>query len=292
MTENARTIRNQDVVVYAGFKSRSAFKLAEALSAYRWYTELPENFPSNPPRRVLVVNWGTGWPARWMDRLRDFRVLNSYRPIEASVDKRTTLRELRDAGVPTLDFVLSSGGVRPDYTTLERWLQEDGRVIVRNQIEGNNGHGITVARSRDQLGSAPLYTRFYPKTHEFRIHVWNGQVIDFKQKRLLNDASETRVQEIRSYDQGWIHSMRIDPFVTSARPVLDRHAIAAVQALGLHFGAIDMLARFDRQRFVDCKVCETNTAPDLTAHEETLDAYVDAIRSEYEVYTHRTLQDL
>jgi hypothetical protein len=70
---------------------------------------------------------------------------------------------------------------------------------------------------------------------------------------------------------------------TGQRAEIEKVAVAAVVALGLDFGAVDILAKYpkgDLTRSPVLAVCEVNTAPGL-ANETTLQAYTKAITDYY-----------
>lgn len=116
---------------------------------------------------------------------------------------------------------------------------------------------------------APLYTQYVKKADEYRIHVFDGQVIDIQQKRKRQEVPNEEVDyQIRNLAGGWVFCRdNIDcPSVCSTL------AIDAVSALGLTFGAVDI--GFNRNEGVGY-VYEVNTAPGLEG--STLDSYFEAL---------------
>jgi len=118
-----------------------------------------------------------------------------------------------------------------------------------------------------ELPKAPLYVLYKKKRSEYRVHVFNGQVIDVSEKRKRRGIDRDDGY-IRNLANGWVFCR--DGIVEPAD--LRDLAIRAVQALGLNFGACDIIWN---ERENKCYVLEVNTAPGLEG--TTLQRYVDAI---------------
>lgn len=281
---------NRDLIIYCDRGSSSARTLANVLGCRRWYET------SSPGRKTApvvpaIINWGSSSPPLWIAHPHwpwpnqpSYHLANSTEAVSRAIDKRHCLAALHNHSVAALDFILQ-GQHDENSPLLRRWLEEDGRVIARTSLTGHSGSGIRVVSSEADLVRAPLYTRYYPKTHEFRVHVWGDRVIDITQKRLRSDLVGTDADRrlVRSLENGWIHSHTLDPFALAARSQIDAAAVQAVAACGLNFGAVDVLARFKSKRdrpLRDLKVCEINTAPGLE-NSQTIEAYANAIDGWY-----------
>ena len=134
-------------------------------------------------------------------------------------------------------------------------------------MTSSGGRGIVVT-SPSTIVDASLYTKAASISKEYRIHIWNGEVLDFiqKKKRRGGEASS----DIRNHDNGWVFA-REGVTVTEA---LVSAAKLAVSSLGLYFGAVDIGEAEDGSPYV----FEVNTAPGLTG--TTLKRYVEAIKNE------------
>jgi hypothetical protein len=140
------------------------------------------------------------------------------------------------------------------------------------------GRGIVLCNGADQLPAAPLYTKYVKKKREFRVHILARpgpgddafDVLHLQQKKRRSGVEVNN--QIRSWDNGWVFCVRnVAPpeCVASA-------AKAAVAALGLHFGAVDV--GYNERAGTAC-VYEVNTAPSLIG--ATLDVYAAAFRERY-----------
>lgn len=240
--------------------SKSAALLATALKI----TAVPVDGRLIKKEPTRVLNWGRGdfpsWKANgW---------INNPDAVMNAIDKDTALTIFRDTGVPTVAFT----------TRLEEargWLR-DGAVAVfcRKDLQGKEGEGIVVARRADQLVPAKLYTRYERKVSEYRIHVMNGEVF-FSNIKKKKESMPTNAEElIRSGKQGWYLALleRETP-----RRVAEA-SIAAVRALGLDFGGVDIGEAQDGS----VKVYEVNTAPELGPN--TTAAYLRAFKKHYGQY--------
>lgn len=216
-----------------------------------------------------VINWGSSQVPTWAQRAgsRGVRILNKLESVNNAANKLTALNILRNAGVATPDFTTSS-------SVASSWLQRGETVVERHELRGNSGAGIRIVNLDDEdmpstINSAPLYTKFIPKTAEFRVHVFRGEVIDYIEKKRV--AAERRDESFNKYvssvHQGWVFARTNIRDIPEVRQI----AIKAVQALGLDFGAVDIVY-FDGRPFV----LEVNSAPGLKG--TTLIKYANAFR--------------
>lgn len=276
--------KHYDVVVYASRGSNSARRLASALGCRRWRDDLPERYARRRPyfrgnRSPLVINWGSTRPAEWLSDPR-FRLtpkwINSAEAVSRAIDKRAffSVFSKRD------DVrVLRS---TTDVKEVEKWLKKGYKVVARKNITGSGGQGIVIISpvaggAVPKVPDAPLYTRYFPKTHEFRCHIWDGKLIDFTQKKLKGGPDETANRVVRNLDNGWIFAHGALDLGQADISTLGNSAVRCLAGLGLSFGAVDILAILtpDR-RLQDYRICEVNTGPGLE-NEQTIKAYAEAI---------------
>jgi hypothetical protein len=216
----------------------------------------------NAKRKDVIVNWGNSTPPhfRWMEQ-----DLNKPHAIALASNKLETFREFRSNSFTDV----------PDWTTnpeeAQHWLDLGLKTYCRRLLSSHSGNGIVICNDGNKLVSAPLYTLHTKHKHEYRVHVFKGEVLDVqKKKRKLGFTG--RSSGIRNHSNGWIYA-RIDVAIPD---MLCPIAIQAVELLGLDFGAVDIGHRIIDNKFF---VFEVNTAPGLEG--STLDKYAKAIYNYY-----------
>lgn len=164
-----------------------------------------------------VVSWGAGTPAV----PAGVRVINGVTPIS----KLTELRTLKEAGVRVPEF----SPTRP--------VEADGWLARASDHVGGD----------DLLHPPPrpsFWTRWENLSNEFRVHVFkrrDGSFVSVRSGQKYPRAGVRQHPWIRSWDAGW-HLL----YDEQAQRDLDRlkgcrdAARAAVNALGLDFGAVDV----------------------------------------------------
>lgn len=229
------------------------------------------------PRRArfdrYVINYGVSAPVNWTQRR--LTMSNSNTAIANVVDKRLTLQLLHANSIPCVEFAVANAG-SPDT-----WLREDGKIVIRNTVSGHSGAGIVIHRE-GAIPRAPLYTRYFKKDVEYRVHIAFGNCILIQQKRLSHDAvrDDRNNNLIRTNANGWVFSINdLDCDSRNYRAAIVTLATSAIQALGLAHGAVDILVKHKRARDPSMVVCEVNSAPALR-NPSTLAAYRSAFQNE------------
>jgi len=149
------------------------------------------------------------------------------------------------------------------------WLEAGEVVVARRKLQGHSGEGIVVMEGKEDFVRAPLYTKYFKARDEYRVHVFDGKVIDIQQKKKRADMEKDQVNfQVRSHANGFNFCRE----GVDLPPECAEEAIKAVKALGLDFGAVDL--RFNQHYNKAC-VLEVNTAPGLEG--TTLDKYSDAV---------------
>jgi len=230
-----------------------------------------------PKQRDLIINWGNPEIPNWWRHQTDRQVLNHPQYVRNASNKVATFDILGRAGSPVVPFTT-------DINQARQWFNEPiygkkiNAVVCRALTRANSGRGITLAKSPNELVSAPLFTRYQPKTSEYRIHVWNGLMLDAQEKRRVNGFDELTEKNpyIRNHPNGWV-------FCREDVEVPDEIEIASIEAvarLGLHFGAVDIGWHPE----FGVGIYEVNTAPGIEG--QTLINYANKIRGE--LYVRRT----
>lgn len=242
--------------------SEGARLLAQQLDTIR----VRPNGRYRPRGNHCVINWGNSTVPEWGRRYgRPPTFLNSLEAVAVASDKLRTFEAFRRANIP-----------HPEWTTDRnqalQFFGERGRgkVVCRTLLRASEGRGIVIAENPEQLVPAPLYVKLFPKQDEYRIHVFNGEVIDEVQKRLRNGerTREGRSRYIRSHNEGWVFAREGVRVPEQARGI----ACSACAGLGLTFGAVDLAVNKDGE----IRVFEVNTAPGIEG--TTVTKYAEAIR--------------
>jgi len=210
-----------------------------------------------PRRDDLVINWGASTNPRWKWHQDD---LNAPESISIASNKLETFKTLKN--------VVSIPRFTENKQEAQEWLNDGVSIVCRSLLSSHSGRGITIVQE-GTLPDVPLYVEYKKKRAEYRVHVFKGEVIDTIQKRKRNQAERPTTFNtfVRSHDNGWVFCRdNITP--SDARNQL---AIEAVKALGLDFGACDIIYNEyeDKHYFL-----EINTAPGLEG--TTLESYVQA----------------
>lgn len=159
----------------------------------------------------------------------------------------------------------------PEFTDsilkADQWRMQGFTIVERHILNGNSGAGIRLVEPEENLSHAPLYVKYVPKKQEYRVHVCGGEAVDVQRKARRKDVEDGAINwKIRNHDNGFIFA-RNEGDVTP--PDVIAQAVRGVNALGLAFGAVDVIFNEKEQK---AYVLEVNTAPGLSG--ATLDGYV------------------
>jgi glutathione synthase/RimK-type ligase-like ATP-grasp enzyme len=214
------------------------------------------NYKAKP--RDTIINWG--------NHHSPVRCHINQQPIVANAaNKLITLKMLQEVNVPTVEWTV-------DPQLAIQWVWEDAIIYSRYSLNGQGGAGIRVYKGKQDYDSfihaprAPLFTKYFSAKAEYRVHVCNGEVIGFARKRKRNGVEGNKY--VRNLANGYIFA-RVDEKLPD---VVGDAARRAVQALGLHFGAVDVLHNEHHDK---AAVLEINTAPGLD--NQTVLWYADAL---------------
>lgn len=165
----------------------------------------------------------------------------------------------------------------PNFTTDKALVSSLGSktVFARTLINSTNGRGIVEfnADSAD-IPDAPLYTAYIPKKKEFRVHVFNGEVISYAEKRKKTSFEGARNTRVRNSSNGYVYC-RNDVLLDEECSSL---AIAAVASLGYSYGAVDIIYNEKQNLYY---VLEVNSRPGLEG--QTLQHYAQAFVKTFEL---------
>ena len=192
-------------------------------------------------------------------------VLNHPNCVKLSSNKLKAFEAAEEwyRGIPIVKFTT-------DREVASGWIENDKKkVVCRTLLSSTNGKGIVIAETVDQLVNAPLYTEYFPKKWEIRVHIFSypfcNKLICTQQKRRLtsdNLASrglEERNKFIRNLDNGYIYSDNIDEELTEHLDEISYSCMDFVSAIGLNFGAVDVVIN----KNLEYRILEVNSAPGL-----------------------------
>ena len=205
----------------------------------------------------FIINWGNTLTPSWGKPS-----LNQPEAVSLAVNKVTALNTMKEAGVRTVEHT-------SDSDIVQQWLDEGHSVYARTLTRASEGRGIHVLTGGMQIPDARLYTKGIKDGTEYRLHVFDGVVIDYT-KKVPIDPLSTPNSDVKSHGNGWTFARNVE-----RRPSLETEAVKAVRALGLDFGAVDIIT-FGK---TGVRVLEVNSACGLVDGGRTYQNYVNAIRN-------------
>lgn len=188
------------------------------------YLEIPRLKTNNSKFRGrqgdLLVNWGC---VKKIHQKATY--INPITSVAIASDKLATFRALEAAGVSI-----------PTYGTDCSFADDSSVVVARTTLHGHSGQGIEVG-TPSEVPHAPLYTLFINKKAEYRAIVCIDEVVDFKQKLKKRDWEEERSKVIWNSDNGYVFARN----EIRTPEGINQLAVDAVKALGLKYGAVDII---------------------------------------------------
>jgi glutathione synthase/RimK-type ligase-like ATP-grasp enzyme len=185
--------------------------------------------------------------------------------LREGTDKLTQFQRFHEHSVACPEFTTS-------IDTAREWARDGNVVVCRTLLRGSEGRGIVLAETPEQVVAAPLYTKYIKKKKEFRVHVFNGEVIDVQEKRKRKEYEGERDTRVRNTANGYVFCRDGISEPDSLRAI----SISAVQALGYQLGAVDVgFNERDNRAFV----LEVNATPGMEG--TTLQKYASAIAEWY-----------
>lgn len=246
-------------------RSAGAKALAEVLGGKR----LREHSRYKARPTDVIINWGHSTPRQYRGRAYYNHVvptpLNNPASVSIASNKLETFKKLAEAKVPTPLWTDS-------LEVAKTWVKEGHLVVSRALLRASEGRGMAVSPTPlETLGGLPvrLWTKYF-RGREFRVHVFNGKVIDIQQKKRANGSGADST--IRSHANGWVFCREgVDQL--SERELISNLAVQGIKALSLDFGAVDIRYSVKKNEAV---ILEINTTPGLEG--TTLESYAKAIK--------------
>lgn len=236
--------------------SQSAKELSKALGIQRIRHEGPEIHVDT------LINWGSSHIKR---RVFCDNIINPEHAVGLAANKLKTFKAL-DGKCNIPDWT-------EDPNVARQWIERGDSVVIRHKLSGHSGQGIAIVDSHEAFNAekvAPLYTKYKDKKEEYRIHVFRGKAFFFQRKARKLDVPEEEVNwKVRNLKGGFIYANKN----IEVPEIAQQHAIRAVAALHLDFGAVDLMLGRDGHYYV----LEVNTACGLMG--TTLTKYVEQFKA-------------
>lgn len=214
-----------------------------------------------PANRVgTLIRWGSTDQVRY----RPGTTLNKRNALLLATDKLAALRRMQERGVPT-----------PNVYTDPHTIPVHAFPVLGRAATHRQGSDIVLCMQRRDLARALAagcthFSEYIPTTAEFRVHIFQGETLKLSEK--VWTEGENYTPYIRNFEHG--HTFRNSRTVTpTGQRLVEVYAAAAVEALGLDFGAVDVLVGDDGY----VRVLEVNTGPSLA--ENSLQVYGDKLAS-------------
>lgn len=233
--------------------SKSAKALAKALGIKRLKHE-------GPIARVdTLINWGS---SQFQRIISCANILNKPESIAKAVNKLKSFNALKGhASIPEYTEVVPEAS---------KWLAEGFTVVERHKLTGHSGEGVRIVEPGGELQGAPLYVKYINKKEEYRLHVFRDKVFFIQRKARNKDIPDDQVNwKVRNHGNGFIFAHQGVDVPEEAK----KEAITAIQALGLDFGAVDLIWNQKNNKYY---VLEVNTACGMEG--TTLDKYVEVFK--------------
>lgn len=203
----------------------------------------------------IVVNWGSG-----KQEILPGDVRNSPDKVQSASNKLTAFHLFSGHNISCVPWTV-------DHAIVDQWHEKGCTIVGRQTLTGHSGKGIIIMEKGEPVQPALLYTKYIFKIREFRVHVVNGKVIDTQQK-IKEPGKEPLTWKVRSHENGFIFARQN----IMANDTRDTLAIMATKALGLDFGAVDIVEDKEGHFYV----LEVNTAPGLEG--QTISNYAEAFK--------------
>lgn len=220
-----------------------------------------------------VINWGCSELP--FNITHECLVLNQPHKVKLAANKLEAFNKFQEwnnlpEGAMQEGHSINYPQFTEDAQDVQAWLDNERTAVVRHKLTGHSGEGIEIISGDVEIPAAPLYVQYIKKKYEYRVHVMSGEVVDVQRKARSKDVPDEQVNwQVRNHANGFIYAR--EGFETPQS--VEDQACLAVEALGLDFGAVDIIWNEKEQKPY---VLEVNCAPGLTG--QTLEGYVNRFK--------------
>lgn len=234
----------------------TAKMLAERLGMDIRYTPLKERNTLVPP----AIRWGTSLGSELFGA--EDTLYNSGEMISLCGSKVKLSSFLTARGFPVVEFKRGTPDIYP--------------IAVRKVLNGHGGEGLIIAQNEEEWRPHQDYywTPWYKFEFELGVHVIEGRVVKLF-KKLWQDIAENEPEfPIRNTERGYHFSARnVEKYNKLPAFVASFYEKVPVKMARLDIGW-DALAHTYR-------IIEANTAPALTANQQTANVYLDFLEETF-----------
>lgn len=237
----------------------SGRKIAEVLRSYLPLHNIEAGRVVRYQNPDVIINWGGGTTIPVYDSV----IFNQPANIMLSSDKISAFRKLEEAGISVPywdDISLWRNGFPQTWSNTGFDIRFP--VLVRKRY-GKRGLGIEYCESYLQvmrfLHTHDFVSEFIEKKYEFRVHVAFGEAVKLSQKVFDPTKGKRYQNRVWNHKRGFVFKNPRDNVSPDLLERVKQFGIASIEAVGLDFGAVDIICNEDEVIFV----LETNTAPGL-----------------------------
>lgn len=202
----------------------------------------------------VVLRWGS---TEEFSKLRSRLELNSLEAVKNASNKLVMMQKLVEGNIPTAKILFDP--FNQTQETLDTFRDENGGFFIRgsnDQVRYDDS-----VKVGDRYVSQPIEN----KRREYRVHVFNGEIIAVYEKIPNDDTVRIFKSHNCHFELKNIENCRLKPEDFQV-------CINAVNSLGLLFGGVDLLRDKDQKVYVS----EVNSAPALNG--TNIDRYVTKIQ--------------
>ena len=245
---------DSEVVMYTYLRSRRKNK-----TIWQSYTNLKHGLTHK--RGISEPSFNTGdkvimWGTRVQIELGNAIVYNHPKVSNNASNKKIAREIFEEKDIAAPKLIKHNELYKAPYPVIIR--KDRHRAGIEFYIANNDLEATTIV---SKLNGAEYYiSEIYPKTAEYRVHCASGKALLVKQKPSPEDKSVV----------AWNFHQNQLPWSTIDRAKYDFDMVSlslkAIDALGLDYGAVDIMSEPSRDGFPKHVVVEVNTAPSYTPY--------------------------
>jgi hypothetical protein len=181
------------------------------------------------------------------------------RPRQGAINGKAAVARASNK-LDTLDILLREGVRIPQIFRAGEVTRNAPFPLLARKTRGQGGKDIKLVMQFadvERAGNPDFFSEYIPTFREFRVHVFQGEVLKINEK-LLTKVEDFKVPWIRNLDNGYTFR-QVKDLRGFVRDRVEARAVDAVDALELDFGAVDVILGDDGEVYV----LEVNTGPGL-----------------------------